>query len=658
MPSAGPRYHAFISHTAADNRETGRDWADWIEEALEEFEVPPALAGRPTPVGPVPRNLEPVFCTARPLRADGELSAEIREALEQSRVLVVVCSPRAAQSREVAEEVRYFKKLGRERVLALVVAGVSGTEDECMPETLQFDVRRDGTVDTEWRVRPVAADARLENGEEGYTSGRALEEALKAKGVPPREAQQRGAAYESALETAKLIIIAGVLGVPLPELASRTAPTAQPAERPAPLRGGGAAARRPGDPPPDWAARPGPRPGPPPPPRSGFGWVVPLFFLLLAAGAGWYAWQAEQKRRDADDARHRADNTIAWMQRDLSEKLITTNNVTLMADVNERLLQYFQFAAAQGDTQTAVPALADSLAVAADIALARAAYPQAMEYARQTIQVREKAIAARGAADELEVRLLGDYRRLTRALDKAGRKTEALAQAEVARKKVKEVLSRRGNDVEVLRHAALAEYEQGDLLLASARLEEAQRSFESGLVSARQLAAGETGNLRYQQDLADGTVKLGDVHQRRNDAAAAIEQYRAALKILEPLATANPDLMEVQSALAGIHARLGGVFAVQRVFADSADEYRKAVDILEVLAAKQPSNTETQLEYASSLRRLAESTLLTGPENKLEALTLLQRALDHVTRHLPDQTSPRVMALRTEIERVKTEAMK
>jgi tetratricopeptide (TPR) repeat protein len=305
-----------------------------------------------------------------------------------------------------------------------------------------------------------------------------------------------------------------------------------------------------------------------------------------------------------------------------------------------------------------VPALADSLAVAADIALARAAHPQAVEYARQTIQVREKAIAARGSADELEVRLLGDYRRLTRALDRAGRKSEALTQAEAARKKVKDVLARRGNDVAVLRHAALADYEQGDLLLASARLEEAQRSFESGLASARQLGASEAGNVRYQQDIAEGAAKLGDVHQRRSDAPAAMAQYREALKILEPLTAANPDLVEVPSALAGIHSRLGGVFAVQRVFADAADEYRKASDILEVLAAKQPSNPDTQFEYASAMRRQAETLLMTGPENKLEALTLLQRALDHVTRHLPDPTSPRVMALRTEIERVKTEAMK
>src|SRR6185369_10086000 len=351
MPPPGLRYHAFISHAAADDGEPGREWAEWLSDALENFEVPPAMAGRPTPAGPIPRSLVPVFRESRPLGREGELDPVIREALEQSRVLVVVCSPHAAQSPEVAEEVRFFKMLGRERVLALIVAGEPGATDganpragaECLPETVRCDVRRDGTIDREWRVHPVSADVRMGDGRESYTSAAALKDALLKEGVSPREAQNRAVEHEKTLETARLKIIAGTLGVPLPDLLRRLGPSGREAGRtPVPPRRG--------DPPQDveWREHPGMRPGFPPPRRSRFGLVMFLLFLLLAGGGGWYVWQAWQARQDAEDAKHRADSLIVWMHRDLREKLTATNNLPLLADANERVAQYFQIASARG----------------------------------------------------------------------------------------------------------------------------------------------------------------------------------------------------------------------------------------------------------------------------------------------------------------------
>jgi hypothetical protein len=58
------------------------------------------------------------------LPADADLTRNIRQALENSALLVVICSPRAVQSRFVAEEIRYFKELGKaDRILALMIDG-------------------------------------------------------------------------------------------------------------------------------------------------------------------------------------------------------------------------------------------------------------------------------------------------------------------------------------------------------------------------------------------------------------------------------------------------------------------------------------------------------------------------------------------------------
>ena len=74
------------------------------------------------------------------------------QALRQSRYLIVICSPHAAQSRWVGQEIVEFKKLEREdRILALIVAGEPNASDgkpgfapgdECFPKPMRIDWRR------------------------------------------------------------------------------------------------------------------------------------------------------------------------------------------------------------------------------------------------------------------------------------------------------------------------------------------------------------------------------------------------------------------------------------------------------------------------------------------------------------------------------------
>jgi len=69
----------------------------------------------------------------------------VREALAQSRYLIVVCSPDAASSPWVNQEIIEFKKLhGESRVLAVIARGkpfasrLPGYEaEECFPEALR-----------------------------------------------------------------------------------------------------------------------------------------------------------------------------------------------------------------------------------------------------------------------------------------------------------------------------------------------------------------------------------------------------------------------------------------------------------------------------------------------------------------------------------------
>ena len=154
-----PHYQAFLSYSHHDSAH-----ADWLHKALERFVIPKGLVGRITTTGAVPRSLSPIFRDRHELAASSDLGQTIRVALKQSRFLIVLCSPAAAGSRWVNEEILAFKKLHGERcVLAAIVAGepwaseIEGREaEECFPPALREKIDRKGQP-TGKRAEPIAA---------------------------------------------------------------------------------------------------------------------------------------------------------------------------------------------------------------------------------------------------------------------------------------------------------------------------------------------------------------------------------------------------------------------------------------------------------------------------------------------------------------------
>lgn len=130
--------------------------------------MPKPLIGRETRVGPVPQRLFPIFRDREELPTTSDLSHAIDDALRDSLFLIVMCSPAAAKSRWVNEEIRAFKHLhGEDQVLAIIIGGEPNAtdkgapEEECFPEALRFRVGPDGALTTE-RTEPIAADARAQ----------------------------------------------------------------------------------------------------------------------------------------------------------------------------------------------------------------------------------------------------------------------------------------------------------------------------------------------------------------------------------------------------------------------------------------------------------------------------------------------------------------
>lgn len=155
------KYWGFISYSHRD-----RQWGEWLHKAIESYRVPARLAGTSGRHGAVPKKLFPIFRDRTELSAAGGLDVALQNALDQSRCLIIICSPASAASRWVNEEILYFKRRGGEdRILCLIVDGEPGAsagnqpERECFPPALRFKLGPDGAL-SDTPAEPLAADLR------------------------------------------------------------------------------------------------------------------------------------------------------------------------------------------------------------------------------------------------------------------------------------------------------------------------------------------------------------------------------------------------------------------------------------------------------------------------------------------------------------------
>ncbi|MFP6900329.1 MAG: toll/interleukin-1 receptor domain-containing protein [Opitutales bacterium] len=167
MPAKHYKYKAFISYSHMDE-----EWGTWLHEGLENFKIPWGLQQRETLDGSPPkkillRRLYPIFRDREELPTSADLGEAINQAIKESSHMVVICSPRAAQSHWVNEEIMQFKRLGRsDYILCLIVDGRPNASyypewahEECFPVAVKYEIASNGQL-TDIPTHPIAADAR------------------------------------------------------------------------------------------------------------------------------------------------------------------------------------------------------------------------------------------------------------------------------------------------------------------------------------------------------------------------------------------------------------------------------------------------------------------------------------------------------------------
>ncbi len=589
-PAPAPtfKYKAFISYRHAD-----KAWGEWLHKALETYPVPRELVGKTGRLGLIPAKLGRVFRDREELSAAHDLGSMIQQALSESETLVVLCSPRAAQSKYVNEEILTYKRMGRgDHIYPIVVDGEPNSADpaqECFPPALKYTLDAEGNV-TSLLAEPLAADARE-----------------KADGR----------------ENAKLKLISGLLGVDYDQLKRRQLE----AER--------RAFRR-------WLT---------------IAASLVVLFAAIAGVAVWSYLEAERQREIAVTERQRAETErdraehnmmvatrtageiltnvnekmagsegaqaivlqdIAIRVRDLLDQLSGGSNNTEGKDFTKatRARANCNIADSKLKTGDAAGALADAERCLADLQPLEAIYPDPLTYKADIAAAQEKigdaknvsgdrkgALAAydlaRGLIDERvkantqDAVALTDFWRIwmkiAAILEADGRHDDAL-QAYQGSLKVADLLARDPSNTEALRSKYLTLKAIGELKYAKADVDGALADFTTALeLSDRFLALSSNPLTNHLSENAALHGNVGDIHYARRDYAQALEHHRKALEIRQRLATGDAsnvwfqhDLWKALIQIAQTEVKMGDTFTANSHASD-------AVAIAERLSAADPN---------------------------------------------------------------------
>ncbi|WP_430233123.1 toll/interleukin-1 receptor domain-containing protein [Nitrosomonas communis] len=162
-------YDAFISYSGSSNRNGGatfdRQVAERLIKELENYRVPRSLTRNLSQIPNIQHRLKKVFLDREEMQASSSLHNSLVDALQQSRFLIVICSPRAQRSRWVNEEVALFRRFrGKEYILTILI---EGEPEESFPLDLLGGQPRGESSDNgdaaDLASLPLASDIRAPN---------------------------------------------------------------------------------------------------------------------------------------------------------------------------------------------------------------------------------------------------------------------------------------------------------------------------------------------------------------------------------------------------------------------------------------------------------------------------------------------------------------
>lgn len=651
------RYDAFISyrHVAPD-----RGWAKWLHQAIETYRVPRQVAEQPG-VRPLLRR---VFRDEEELPVSSNLSREIDQALEQSRFLIVICSPKTPESHWCCAEIDRFREMGRHnQILALLV---EGEPNESFPLPLR-QIRRtrtldDGTIEqTIDDVEPLAADVRPSRAE----SARVLKRAARLRfvacilGCRYDDLRQREQARQNRRKTiavGAMALLAMVMTM-LAVFAAIQADRARAAER---------LATRQRDVALDTlnalvveaydklADRPGGRQlqdallelamdklravnldleGGEGADRSAAVAMRRRGNLFLLAGRTEAAADLLNRSLATLEALHANSADDPRVQRDLASTAHLLGRLARRQGETRRAAEHFRRAMeirhmlsqSQPDNLDLRAELGESYEYVGDAEQALGDTQAAAAHYRRSLEVRQA--LTEGRPDEPHVQ-----RDLATAHSKLGDVSRTMGNLSAAREhyqqsmKLFEQLAQADRyNTRAQRDLAVAYNKLGSVNQSLGRLDDAVAAYGRSLQITANLAASDRGNLEWQRELALCYSNLGFISLRRNNGAAALDYYKRTLQINRDLADADPTNVQLQRNLADAYQLLGDARRHMGEPAEALRNYEASLAIRRDLAEADPHNTELQRDLSIALTLIGK--LHAGAGRDVDARAFYEQAL-------------------------------
>jgi eukaryotic-like serine/threonine-protein kinase len=538
-PTAGdPTYRAFIAYSHQDE-----GWAQWLHHALETYRVPARLVGAHTEVGTIPRRLAPIFRDRSELPSAADLSQKITEALGQSANLIVICSPHAATSHYVDEEISTFKRLGRaERIFCLIVAGepnasnLAGREvEECFAPALRLQLDAAG-VPTPKHAGPIAADARP--GKDGKTN-------------------------------AKLKLIAGMLGIGLDALKQRE--HQRHVQRLIAVT------------------------------------AVSLIAMLITTGLAIDALLARRTavvaRQAAERRQRQAENLVEFMLGDLNDKLGQVQRLDILEATDNQAMKYFESLPTTDVTDQTLALRAKALQKIGSIRMSQGNIPAALESYRAASALAGE-IAAHAPTDPARrVSYADSLKWIGNAYWYQGDLDLALQRFQQAIRLLEKSAAATPADTELAFDLASARTNAGRVFEARGQFAQAKALYESVQRTFEALRADKPKNVRWQSELGDAYDNLGKVALEQGQLVQAVSAYRDDQRIKATLAAADPKNYDAQENLLVSDAILGRTLALCGAQQAAEHYVGEAVSLAKVLVAFDAAQTywREDLAYYSQL---------------------------------------------------------
>ena len=536
------RYRAFISYSHQD-----KSWAAWLHKALETYAIPKRLVGQATAAGVIPKRLAPIFRDRDELASATDLGRKVNEALAQSANLIVICSPRAATSRWVNEEVLAFKQIGRsESIFCLIADGepnasaLPGREaEECFAHALRFKIDADGQL-TDRPTEPIAADARP--GKDGKTNAKLKLIAgmldIGFDALKHRELQRRNR-HMAALATLALIVMAVTTTLAIVA-------------------------------------------------------VIARHTAVVASHA------AERRQKQAEAL-------VSFMLGDLNDKLAQVARQDIMEAVDDHAMDYFQSLPTVDVTDEALAQRAKALEKIGTVRLDQGHLSAAMT----SFQAASTLAAALAAAKPADTKRQLGYARILAYIGMTHWYQGALDMAQRSFESAQTVLLHAttggANDPPLQFELATVDNNIGHVLEARGHLDEALAPYSSMLVVSRKLVAAKPDNTDWADQLGDAHNNLGKLALMRGDLATAVTEYSADDVIETALAARDPRDNDKRNNMVKVHAILGRTQALTGDLDTGINDLQQAVEMSTQLTKVDPSNTDFQEDlalYSSQLARL------------------------------------------------------